>query len=275
LLKRKIDSCYGGKVKLYDLCVPPEDRVPLVASLPHSGSFVPPEVNGQFDADPRPALVPLDWHLDKLYDFLPELGITVIRATHSRYVVNLNRSLTEPLFGPERSCVIPENTCFGKPLFDRPPSREKIRRRLDRYYTPYHRELAGIIENILRDFGHVYLVDLHSYYRGPEVDVCLGDVNGTTSSGRFTGTFENCYRQNGFDVVRNELWVGGYITRHYGSLENVEALQIELRFPAYLEGRSTFEEDEVPACDSDKFWGTRSRVRRVFASVVRELFDTL
>jgi N-formylglutamate deformylase len=261
-------------VKLYELWVPLKDRVPLVASLPHSGSYVPPDMIRRFDADPRPALVPLDWHLEKLYDFLPELGVTVIRATHSRYVVNLNRYLKEPLFGPERSSVVPENTCFGRPLFARPPSREEIRRRLDNYYTPYHRELTRIIEKTVRDFGRAYLVDLHSYYRGPEVDICLGDVDGTTCSGRFTGIFEDAYLRNGFLVVRNDLWVGGYITRHYGSLDNVEALQIELRFPAYLEGKNTFEEDEVPGFDSDKFRETGSRVRRVFASVVRELFAT-
>jgi N-formylglutamate deformylase len=258
-------------MELYNLWVPSGDRVPLVASLPHSGSYVPRELIDRFDASPRPALVPVDWHLERLYDFLPGLGVTVIQATHSRYVVNLNRYLREPLFGPERSSVIPENTCFGRPLYTTPPSPGEIQGRLDQYYTPYHRELAGLIDKTVRDFGYAYLVDLHSFYRGPRVDVCLGDVNGNTCSEPFIAAFEGAYRRNDFHVVRNDLWVGGFITRHYGTLENVETLQIETRFPVYLEG-GTFEEDEVPGFDSEKFRAVKTRVRRVFETTVRDLF---
>jgi N-formylglutamate amidohydrolase len=32
-----------------------------------------------------------DWHLEQLYDFLDALGASVLVATHSRYVVDLNR----------------------------------------------------------------------------------------------------------------------------------------------------------------------------------------
>ncbi|WP_240647609.1 N-formylglutamate amidohydrolase [Burkholderia lata] len=32
-----------------------------------------------------------DWFLAELYAFLPEMGITTIMATHSRYVEDVNR----------------------------------------------------------------------------------------------------------------------------------------------------------------------------------------
>jgi N-formylglutamate deformylase len=258
-------------LKVYNLWVPERNRIPLVASIPHSGSYVPPEIIDQFNAVPRPALVPLDWHLEKLYDFLPELGITVIQATHSRYVVNLNRALTEPLFGPENACIVPDMTCFRKSLYTSEPARDQVKHRIESYYTPYHDELKRVIDGLVRQFGRAYLVDLHGYYRGPEVDVCLGDVYGTTCSERLTGIVEDSYLSQGFNVVRNELWIGGYITRHYGAMENVEALQIELRFPCYLEG-AAFEEEEVPGYDSEKFRDAGRRIRRVFQNVVESLF---
>ena len=258
-------------MKLYNLWIPERNRIPLVASLPHSGSYIPPEVDDQFNADPLPALVPVDWHLEKLYDFLPELGISVIQSTHSRYVVNLNRALTLPLLGPENSCAIPDMTCFGKPLYDNEPTPFQIEQQVEQYYKPYHNELLNVVEKLLKEFGHVYLLDLHSYYRGPEIDVCLGDVYGATCSERLTGTIEDSYSRHGFEVVRNELWIGGYITRHYGAMDNVEALQIELRFPSYLEG-GTFEEDEVPGYDSEKFRNARRRLRRAFENAVELLF---
>lgn len=259
-------------MKVYNLWIPERNRIPLIASLPHSGSYAPPDVNDQFNADPLPALVPVDWHLEKLYNFLPELGISVIQATHSRYVVNLNRALTRPLFGPENSCAVPDMTCFGKSLYDNEPAPVQIEQRIDRYYKPYHNELLNIVGKLLNEFGFVYLLDLHSYYKGPEVDVCLGDVYGTTCSERLTGTIEDSYNNHGFQVVRNELWIGGYITRHYGAMNNVEALQIELRFPTYLEG-GNFEEEDIPGYDSEKFRNARLKIRGVFDSVVNELFS--
>jgi N-formylglutamate deformylase len=258
-------------VRLYNLLVPTGNRIPIVASLPHSGTYVPRNVRKQFKQDFGPILSPVDWYLERLYEFLPELGITMLQATHSRYVVNLNRSLETPRFGPERSSVVSEATCFGRPLYDREPTQAEVEERIDRYYVPYHRRLAKMLKKTVRDFGRVYLLDLHSYYRGPEVDVCLGNVNETTCSESFIGSFENAFLKHGFNVVRNELWVGGHITRHYADVDNTEAMQIEVRFPAYLEG-STFEEDEVPDWDSDKFREAKKRLRQVFSDVIKELF---
>jgi N-formylglutamate amidohydrolase len=53
-------------------------------------------------------------------------------------------------------------------------------------------------------------------------------------------------------VAKNERFTGGYITRHYGSIPNVESLQIELRFPAYLDG-DYFGEEEITEWDCAKF----------------------
>jgi N-formylglutamate amidohydrolase len=199
------------------------------------------------------------------------MGITVIQATHSRYVVNLNRDLKEPLFGPEREFVIPENTCFGKPLYDKEPDRSEIDKRIGNYYLPYHRRLTRILEKAVRDFGHVYLIDLHGYHSGPEVNVCLGNVNETSCSESLIGSFERSLLKHDFSVVRNEKWTGGYITQHCGSLDNIESLQIELRFPAYLEG-STFREEEVPEWDTDKFRNAKKRLKKVFNDVIGDLF---
>jgi N-formylglutamate deformylase len=254
-------------VKVFNLALPDHNRVPVVASLPHSGTHVPRRLFKQFRQDPPPVFAPVDWHLDEVYRFLPGLGIVTIQATHSRYVVNLNRGLTPPFFGPERESVVPRSNCFAHPLYDREPPEDEVRERIEKYYLPYHQRLERILRKTIQDFGRAYLVDLHSYYKGPEYDVCLGDVNGTSCSELLTGSFERAFQHQGFSVVRNEMWLGGHITRHYGSMNNVEAVQIELHFPAYLEGES-FGENEVPGYDSEKFRGVRERLRSVFIAAV-------
>lgn len=259
-------------MKLYNLFIPTEVKVPLVASLPHSGTYVPPNVQRQFGKDPQPVLAPVDWHLDKLYDFLPELGITVIQATHSRYVVNLNRGLEEPLFGPENTSVVSCENCFKTPLYNGEVDIGEIDRRIKKYYLTYHNRLKEIINKLIREYGKAYLLDLHSFYFGPAENVCLGNVNETTCSELLIGSFEKALKKYDFSVVRNEKWLGGYITRYYGSMDNVEALQIELRFPAYLD-RESFEEEEITEWDSDKFRNARKRMRKVFSDVLSELMS--
>lgn len=64
---------------------------PLLLSQPHVGLEIPPEImscltaEGSLKAD-------TDWHIDRLYEDIAEaLDATVLTATHSRYVIDLNR----------------------------------------------------------------------------------------------------------------------------------------------------------------------------------------
>lgn len=117
-------------MELYQLHRPQGQAVPIVANLPHSGLFVPEEIAAQMLPEHLRSLPNSDWHLDRLYAFLPSLGITVLQATHSRYVVDLNRAAKEPLFGSFWSSVVPETTAFGQPIYHTRPSPDSIQRRL-------------------------------------------------------------------------------------------------------------------------------------------------
>ncbi len=257
-------------MKLYAVLVPTQIRLPVLANLPHSGTYVPRNIDRQFKQDPRAILPNMDWHLDKLFDFLPELGITVLEATHSRYVVNLNRGLRPPLFGTENSSVISRETTQGSVLYETEPTQSEIEERINRYYIPYHEQLTELLGKMIQEFGRVYLLDLHSFFTGPSADVCLGDVNGTTCSERLVGCFERALREHDFSVTRNEVWTGGYITRHYGNTDNIEALQIEIRFTAYLEGEY-FGEEEITKWDSDRFRSAKKRLQKAFSDAINEL----
>ena len=121
---------------LFNVHIPKSSAVPLVANLPHSGLFVPDDIAEQFTSEHLQALPNSDWHLDKLYQALPALGITVLQATHSRYVVDLNRQVKEPLFGSFWTSVVPEQTAFGKPIYQTQPSSEHIQERVQKFYIP-------------------------------------------------------------------------------------------------------------------------------------------
>ena len=63
---------------------------PLLLSIPHMGTYLPPAIAERLTDEAR-RVPDTDWHLDRLYAFARELGASVLQATHSRYVIDLNR----------------------------------------------------------------------------------------------------------------------------------------------------------------------------------------
>ena len=248
----------------------PKVAVPLVANLPHSGMFVPEDIAAQFTSEHLQSLPNTDWHLDKLYQSLPALGITVLQATHSRYVVDLNRQLKEPLFGEFWTSVVAEKTAMGKQIYKTNPSREHIEQRIHKYYIPYHNKLSALLQEKIDEFGKVYLLDLHSFLGLINEDVCLGNGGGKTCSELLISSVEQSFLSKGYQVVRNKIFNGGYITRHYGQMPGVEALQIEVRYPVYL-NENQLDQLQPPAWNVPELYAAKRNFDDIFASIVRDL----
>jgi N-formylglutamate deformylase len=252
------------------LHLPTTQAIPLIANLPHSGLLIPPEVADQLEPSHRHYLPNQDWYLDKLYDFLPELGITMMQAIYSRYVVDLNRSLQEPLFGNFWQSVIAEKTAFNVSLYQTPPSLSDIQNRVERYYLPYHQQLHHSIHQLIDQFGKVYLLDLHSFLGLIEDEICLGNGNGRTCSDRFMAMVEGAFCSQGYQVVRNKVFSGGYITQHYGQLPQVEAIQIEVRYPVYL---GALDQNSVPEWQGPEFDRAKLQFERIFRQIANEILN--
>lgn len=257
-------------MELFTIHVPKTPAVPLVANLPHSGMFVPDDIAAQFTSEHLQSLPNTDWHLDKLYESLPTLGITVLQATHSRYVVDLNRELKEPLLGSFWTSVVAEQTAFGKPIYQTQPSREHIQERVHKFYTPYHDKLRAILQEKIDEFGKVYLLDLHSFLGLITEDLDLGNGTGKTCSELLISSVEQRFLSKGYQVVKNKKFTGGYITRHYGQMPGVEALQIEVRYPVYL-NENQIDKLEPPDWEVREFYVAKRNFDDIFALIVRDL----
>lgn len=252
---------------------PTTQAIPIVANLPHSGLLVPPAIADHLELPYQHYLPNQDWHLDKLYDFLPSLGITVLQAIYSRYVVDLNRSLKEPLFGNFWQSAIAEKTAFNVPLYQTPPSQSEIQQRIEQYYHPYHDQLQSVLNQWIEQFGKVYLLDLHSFFGLIEDEICLGNGNGKTCGDRFMTIVEDAFCSNGYQVVRNKVFSGGYITQHYGQWPQVEALQVEVRYPVYLDAKQA-EGASVPDWQVPELDRAKHQLHAVFRQLVRTLLQS-
>src|SRR5690606_2784223 len=72
--------------------VEPDVLTPLVVSVPHAGVLIPGEDRATVGADERTVLRDADLFVDRLWQRAPSLGAAFLVATHSRYVLDLNRS---------------------------------------------------------------------------------------------------------------------------------------------------------------------------------------
>jgi N-formylglutamate deformylase len=228
---------------LYDYL--PGNR-PLLISFPHSGTFVPQDLIARLTREAQD-LPDTDWFVPELYHFHRELGASVICATHTRYVVDLNRPPDgAPLYpGQRETTVCPTESFDGERLYapGQDPTNAEIAERLKRYWQPYHSKLAEAAQDIVRRHGYCILWDAHSIhsvvpglFEGRLPDLNIGTSGGRSCSpGLPARLLARLGKQRNFSYVLDGRFKGGYITRHYGNpAANIHALQLEIAQGAYL-----------------------------------------
>ena len=217
--------------------------------MPHTGTFVPEWLAPRLSAAAR-SLPDTDWHLERLYDFLGEIGASVLVATHSRYVVDLNRPPDNANLypGQDTTGIVPLDTFHREPLYlpGFPPSEEELGERIRTYWRPYHDQLARALAELKARHGHALLWDAHSilsvlprFFKGKLPDLNLGTADGKSCAPGTGEALAKAVEQ--YSVALNGRFKGGYITRHYGDpANNIHAVQLELSEVTYMEEKAPF-----------------------------------
>jgi N-formylglutamate deformylase len=229
---------------------------PLIISLPHVGTELPSEVAEQMTPAAW-ALTDTDWHVDQLFRFAREAGVSWLRARISRYAIDVNRPPDDHSLYPGQttSALCPIFSFTGDALYrGSDPSPREISKRRERYWEPYHAMLRELMETTRAKFGHAVLLDAHSIRgelprlfpgRLPIINVGTHDGKSceTALSDRLMAVLK---QQTQFSHVLNGRFKGGYITRHYGNPSlNAHAVQLELVQSAYMNETTTDYEPQV------------------------------
>jgi N-formylglutamate deformylase len=220
---------------------------PLLVSMPHVGTYIPTQVAAGMTEDAL-GVPDTDWHVDRLYDFLDELGASALRATYSRYVIDLNRSPEgEALYPGARNTELCPTTLFDdRPIYKpgQAPDPATIAERRELYWRPYHERLAAELAAIRARHGYVLLFDAHSirsqvprFFPGRLWDLNVGTADGASASPMVVEGIMAAVRQvSRYTSILNGRFKGGYITRQYGRpAERIEAIQLELSQLVYME----------------------------------------
>jgi N-formylglutamate deformylase len=238
-------------------------RVPLLVSLPHDGSDIPPELAARMAGRARRA-PDTDWHVSRLYAFARDvLGASMLVPRYSRYVVDLNRPPDDASLYPGQNTtgLCPVQGFDGRALYLEGcvPDAAEVAERRERYWAPYHAALATELARLRDVHGRVVLWEGHSI-RGSDLpylfdgrlpDLNLGTAAGASCSPPLQSRLEAVLAsQDRYDWVANGRFKGGYITRHYGRpADGVDAVQLEVSQRIYMDEASAAY-DEVRAAQA-------------------------
>jgi len=230
--------------------VPPTGSpVPIILSVPHCGTNFPDELKDKFIEEKRLAPDDTDWFVHELYNFASELGITIIHANYSRWVIDLNRDPeSAPLYNDGRiiTGLTPNTDFFGDAIYTSPeaePDQEEVQRRLNSYYWPYYQKVQELLDERKNEFGKVLLWDAHSIrHFVPTIrkevfpDMILGNNDETTADPALIKTALNGLQSGDYQVNHNTPFKGGHITRYFGNPANdIHALQLEMNKILYMD----------------------------------------
>ena len=115
--------------------------VPLLVSMPHVGTHIPDELKPGYVARAL-AVEDTDWHLERLYGFVRDMGASLIVPQVSRYVIDLNRPPDDaPMYpGASNTELCPTRFFTGDPLYVEgaaPDAAQRMPRR-ETYWPPSH-----------------------------------------------------------------------------------------------------------------------------------------
>ena len=248
---------------------------PLLISMPHVGTHVPPALAARL-TDEAQRVPDTDWHLERLYDFADSLGASVLVATHSRFVIDLNRP-------PDGSSLYPGQSVTGLcpvDLFDDQsvyrdpedvPGDVEIAERREAIWQPYHAQLAQELARMKAEHGVAALWDAHSirsvlprFFEGRLTDLNLGTANGASCSPLLAEQLLVIGQSaKGYTAVLNGRFKGGHITRQYGNPEQgIHAVQLEMTQSSYMQESWPF--DYLPEVAA----GVQPHVRRMLEAVL-------
>jgi len=230
-------------------------RVPVLANIPHSSTFIPEEIrrsflisDGQLE---RELLLLTDRFVDELFSEVYEMGGVLVKYNYSRMVVDPERfeNDEDEEMAKKGMGAIYTRTSAGRTLRASPDRKER-EELLERFYRPYHRAMEQEVEELLGEFGRCLILDCHSFPSVPlpfEPDqdperpgICLGTDAFHTPAVLGGATAEEYFKNRGLRVALNKPYAGTYVPlRYLGKDSRVFSMMIELNRNLYMDEKTS------------------------------------
>ncbi len=240
---------------------------PVLVTSPHSGARYSDAFLTASRLDAHAIRQSEDMFVDDLFATAPHHGASLLSAVHPRAYVDLNRApyeLEQLLFEDrlpdhvdKKSLrassglgTVPRLVAENAPIYDGKLTYADAEQRIENIYRPFHHQIASLLQNMQQLHGFAILLDAHSmpsqatHHRRDSlgtqpVDFVLGNRHNKACDVRLTHWVRDYLQAQGYVVLLNKPYAGGYITEHYGQpTRGCHALQIEINRAIYMDENS-------------------------------------
>ena len=237
----------------------------LVLDSPHSGTQYPADF--LFSCDALALRRAEDTHVDKLYDFVPSLGIHWVEAYFPRSYLDANRNTTEidetlldaPWPGAIETDAIAmskirlgkgliwRSTDDGLPIYSRRLSVAEVQARVVNCWQPYHAAIQSAIDAAHAQHGFSVHINCHSmpsiassnatdFPGEAHADFVVGDRDGTTANPALSKLVCDHLRSQGYSVAYNHPYKGVELVRRYSNpAAQRHSIQLEINRKLYMD----------------------------------------
>ena len=234
-------------------------KFPLVLSMPHSGSFFPPEFLEQVNSSVDVLRHNEDIFVDELMQPAIDAGVPAIKMLISRSVIDLNRDRLEldpTMFYnyPKDKDILYDKHCrvglgvvhrinyLREPLYKGLLDYKEVELRLKNLYDVYHNRLQQIIQKCIKKFGFCLVLDCHSMPSKicsiiddrSGIDICLGNLFSQSCPQEMSDFFAGQFWDKNYKVEFNCPYSGAFITFNYCQpRRKMYTLQLEINRALY------------------------------------------
>jgi len=244
--------------------------VPVMVDVSRSGRFYPADFRSPIPFTTLHDNVSM--YVDEIWKDAPRYGATLLQALFPNTYIDTNRHELDidpdlidgewpvPLEYVSKTGLglVKTVSRYGEPMQERKFTVAELAARLDRYYRPYHREFAAILERMRRTHGFYFNLSCHCMSAvgapthadagKPRMDFCIGNLKGTTSSTDFIEFVAATIRGQGFTCSVNTPYSGGEINRLYGTTGgDRDSLMIEINKRTFMDTKTFRKTDGFPA----------------------------
>lgn len=244
-------------------------KFPVVLSIPHSGSYFPPEFLKQVNSNVDVMRHNEDIFVDELVKSAIDAGLTTIKMSVSRTFIDLNRDRLEldpTMFYnyPKDKDILYDKHCrvglgvvhrinyLRQPLYKGLLDYHEVEARLKNLYDVYHNRLQQIIQKCIKKFGFCLVLDCHSMPSKicsiiddrSGIDICLGNLFSQSCPQEISDFFAGQFWDKNYKVEFNCPYSGAFITFNYCQpRRKMYTLQLEVNRALYAD-ENTLQKNE-------------------------------
>ena len=238
-------------------------RVPIIANIPHSSLYIPPDIRKTLLLNDRQLkrelLLMTDRYVDELFACVHELGGSSMKYAVSRLVLDPERFTddTKEEMAAKGMGVVYTKTSDGE-LLRKGPSSQQRENLINRFYIPYHERIEEEVAYFLETHNRCLIIDCHSFSSKPlpyepdkdieRPDICLGtdDFHAPIELLEAAETF---FSKSGLITYLNKPYEGTYVPSKFLNKDSrVSSLMIEVNRKLYMNeatGKKTDNFNEV------------------------------